>query len=83
MPWRVPDHFDLGVVHAFEIEQSGSHAQRMLSCIGQPGVVRVILNGHFGPGDRDAVNQTQVDDVAAELGIDYLAQSLQDGGFVK
>src|ERR1019366_4232535 len=81
VPWRVPDHFDSGCLHSYEVEQRLLRAPTDAFMHRAAGGGERHHHGHFLAGDRDVVNQTQVHDVTAQFRVNNLAQGFKDGLF--
>src|ERR1035437_1864446 len=83
MPRRVPDDFDSDITHAFQREQRVLHAPRNAFVHRATRRRERHRHIHLRADDLNAVNQTQVHDVAAEFGINHLPQRLADNLFVE
>src|SRR6516225_684121 len=81
MPRGIPNQFDFGLFDSFKVKQS-------LLYTPTDGLVHGAAwrrEGHShvdaGAGDYDAVDQAQVDDVAADFRVDNLSQAFEDDLF--
>src|SRR5215471_4210839 len=78
MPWRIPKQFDFGVVHARKIEKHVDSAEANAFVHGASLRGEGHRNSDFCIRDTDSVNQAEIDNVAAKLRIDHLAQCIQN-----
>jgi len=82
IPRRVPNYLNVDVVDRLEVEQSHLHAPSDAFVHRATLRRERHLDEYFPSIDGDAINQSQVDDVAIDLGINHLAQGLEDDLFV-
>src|SRR5579859_4959202 len=83
MPWRIPDQLDIRNRNSLDLKQRSSHAGRDALVHRTAG--RGECHGHFHriTLDGDAVNKTEVNEVAANFGIDHLSKGFENSLFVE
>ncbi len=83
IPWWVPDYLHCCIFDPLDAEQGPLDALGNAFAHGTAGGGERHLDRHLGPGDGRAINEAEIDDVAADFGINHLTQCVQDNLFVK
>src|SRR5690242_10456885 len=81
IPRWVPDDFDIHVIDAFQTGQRILDAPADTFVHGAAG--RCQCHGDFGDAiiEGHAVNQSEVNNIAADFRVNYLMQCIENGGF--